>query len=132
MPIRWLDFAYFPVLQKFLQKNLPPTKPLNVLNDAMDQQYQHEQPTHIVSIDLDRRHLAQRDGSNWTLSAKDPDGVYRTIEHWSGNRRSLYRRMDQLGIVPTAVAESRLAEIPEGSFREDAPLPGGPAKIIKL
>lgn len=81
-----------------------------------------EVPTRYM-IPLDRKHMAIREGGQWTLAEKDPDRVYRGVETWVGNRRSLHPRLEQRGIVPSRQAEELLAQLSEQpSFREDEPL----------
>lgn len=76
-----------------------------------------------IMIPLDRKHLAQRQGTEWELSKKDDYGVYLPFDRWTGNRRSLMRKLEEYGIVPSRQAEEVLLLIPEQpSFREDEPL----------
>lgn len=76
-----------------------------------------------ILISLDRKHLAQRFGNNWELSKKDDTGIYRPFDRWAGNRRSLMRKLEEYGIVPSRQAEEVLLLVPEQpSFREDEPL----------
>lgn len=77
----------------------------------------------LFQIALDRKHIAYRRDREWEIAKKTDDGVFRTVERWQGNRRSLFHKMQSHGIVPSREAEAALLEIPEQpSFREDKPL----------
>jgi hypothetical protein len=79
--------------------------------------------TQPTQISLDRKHMAYRRDKEWEIAKKDDDGVYRTVERWVGNRRSLFRKMSDHGIVPSRDAELALMQVPEQpGFREDEPL----------
>ena len=121
-------------LQKFLQKflqNFPTLCPslasfprylilcykLIILSQTVKSKM--TQPT---IIPLDRKHSAARSGRDWELFSRDPDGNAVLLERWTGNRRSLFHKMEQYGIVPSREAEQALLAIPEQpSFREDEP-----------
>lgn len=73
-------------------------------------------------IPLDMKHVAQRVDRTWQLYKRDPDGNYVLLEEWRGNRRSLFHKMTDYGIVPSREAERELLSIPEQpAFREDEP-----------
>lgn len=79
--------------------------------------------TEPIVIALDRKHIAQRHDRMWELAKLEPDGTYTLIERWTGNRRSLFHKMQGYGIVPSRAAEQELLSIPEQpAFREDEPL----------
>lgn len=72
-----------------------------------------------ITIELDRVHRAIRSGDRWALMKRKPDGTYDSLLVWSGGRRSLFHRCEELGIVPSREAEAQLAVIPETfGFRE--------------
>lgn len=76
-----------------------------------------------IIIPLDRKHVVQRTGTTWELAAMEADGRYAVVERWDGNRRSLMRKLEEYGIVPSRQAEEVLMLLPEQpSFREDEPL----------
>lgn len=77
----------------------------------------------MFQIALDRKHIAYRRDKEWEIAKKADDGVFRTLERWTGNRRSLFHKMADHGIVPSRDAEQALLEVPEQpGFREDEPL----------
>lgn len=76
----------------------------------------------MIQIALDRKHLVQREDRTWTLAKLEPDGRWEIMEQWTGNRRSLFHKLEGYGIVPSREAEQELLTIPEQpSFREDEP-----------
>lgn len=76
----------------------------------------------MIQIALDRKHVAYRRDREWEIAKKDDDGIFRTLDRWIGNRRSLFHRLESYGIVPSREAEQELLAIPEQpSFREDEP-----------
>jgi hypothetical protein len=78
--------------------------------------------TDLFQVALDRKHIAYRRGDEWELAKRDDDGVFRTLERWPGNRRSLFHKMEGYGIVPSREAEQALLLVPEQtSFRADEP-----------
>ena len=77
----------------------------------------------MFQIALDRKHIAYRRDKEWELAKKAEDGVFRTVERWQGNRRSIFPKMEQYGIVPSRDAEQALLSVPEQpGFREDDPV----------
>jgi hypothetical protein len=79
--------------------------------------------TEPTQISLDRKHVAYRRDKEWEIAKKDDGGIYRTVEKWIGNRRSLFRKMTDHGIVPSRDAETALLQMPEqAGFRPDEPL----------
>lgn len=77
----------------------------------------------MFQIALDRKHIAYRRDKEWELAKKAEDGVFRTVERWTGNRRSIFPKMEQYGIVPSRDAEQALLSVPEQpGFREDDPV----------
>ena len=75
-----------------------------------------------IQIALDRKHIAYRRDREWEIAKRGDDGVFHTLERWSGNRRSLFHKLEDYGIVPSREAEQALLSIPEQpSFREDEP-----------
>lgn len=82
----------------------------------------------MYQIALDRKHIAYRRDKEWEIAKKADDGVFRTVERWTGNRRSLFYKMADYGIVPSREAEEQLLQIPEQpSFRDDEPPNGAKA-----
>lgn len=74
------------------------------------------------TIALDMKHRALRSGDRWALMQRDREGEWQTLETWAGNRRSLFHRLDQRGIVPSRDAEAQLALLPESQgFKERMP-----------
>lgn len=70
-------------------------------------------------IDLDRAHRAIRRGDNWQLQRRKQDGTHEEMASWTGGRRSLIQRCEQLDIHPTRDAEQILAALPESTgFKE--------------
>jgi len=72
-----------------------------------------------IRVDLDRVHFALRSGDRWAVCKRLPDGSSDTLVAWSGGRRGLFNRLEELGIVPSREAEERLAQLPESTgFRD--------------
>ena len=79
-------------------------------------------PAEHARIDLDRRHVAIRAEHNWWLYQRRPDGWLTQIDHWVGPRRSIFNRLEDLGIEPSEAAEAQLDGLTEGAnFRVDEP-----------
>lgn len=75
-----------------------------------------------IVIPVDMKHVVQRHGGEWELLRFTENG-YEVIERWVGNRRSLMRKMEEHGIVPSRKAEETLLLLPEQTkFRDDEPL----------
>jgi hypothetical protein len=78
--------------------------------------------TEPFQVALDRKHIAYRRDAEWELARRSEDGVFRTLERWTGPRRSLFHKMESYGIVPSRDAEQALLALPEQpSFRADDP-----------
>lgn len=72
-----------------------------------------------ITIELDRVHRAVRSADRWALMKRQPDGSHDSIAVWSGGRRSLFHRLEELGIVPSRAAEEQLATLAESvGFRD--------------
>ena len=68
---------------------------------------------------LDRMNRAIRSGERWAIQRMQPDGTWDLVENWSGGRRSLFQRLEKLGIVPSREAEAVLEHVPESiGFRD--------------
>lgn len=81
--------------------------------------------TDMISIDLDRKHLARRTRGRWELLRKDINGIYRRLEEWDGPRKSLYTMCQKHDIVPSRAADDLIAALPEQpAFRDDGPRRG--------
>lgn len=79
----------------------------------------------MISIDIDRKHLARRTRGHWELCRKDNDGIYRRLAEWDGPRKSIYTVCENLGVVPSREADYAIANLPEQpNFRDDAPKRG--------
>ncbi len=72
-----------------------------------------------ITIEIDRVHRAVRSGDRWALMKRQPDGSHDSIAVWSGGRRSLFHRLEELGIVPSREAEERLSQLPESTGWRD-------------
>ena len=79
----------------------------------------------MISIDIDRKHLARRTRGHWELCRKDDGGIYRRLAEWDGPRKSIYTVCANLGITVSRTAEEIIANQPEQpSFRDDPPKRG--------
>lgn len=73
-----------------------------------------------VTIQIDQKHKALRSGNQWAVQRLTRDGVYDTVDTWTGNRRSLLHWLEAHKIHPTRIAEQQLAALPERTgFREN-------------
>lgn len=73
-----------------------------------------------VTIQIDMKTRAIRSDDKWVIQRMQSNGDYDMVDHWTGNRRSLFHWLDKNGITPSRDAEQRLALLPERrSFRED-------------
>ena len=71
-------------------------------------------------IELDKRHIAIRLETTWIIYRRRPDAWLEKIDQWTGNRRSIFARLEQHGIEPSHAAEAKLNQLTEGrGFRED-------------
>lgn len=73
-------------------------------------------------IQLDRVTRVHRDGNRWAVTRLQPQGHYDMLHAWEGNRRSLFRWLEDNNVHPSREAERQLALLPERrGFREDDP-----------
>lgn len=78
--------------------------------------------TEDVTIDIDMKVRAIRSGDKWVVQRRQPDGSFDMLDHWTGNRRSFMRWLEDNGVHPSREAERRLAALPERrSFPPDLP-----------
>lgn len=72
------------------------------------------------TIQLDLRTRVHRSGNRWAITRLQPDGHYDMVDAWEGNRRSLFRYLEEHNIHPSREAERQLDLLPERrGFRED-------------
>ena len=65
-----------------------------------------------ITIELDRVHRAVRSADRWALMKRKPDGSHDSIAVWSGGRRALFHRLEELGIGPGRGAVGRPGQLP--------------------
>lgn len=66
-----------------------------------------------TTIDIDAKTRVHHSGDNWVVQRKQPDGRYDMIDHWTGNRRSLMRWLEDNDVHPSREAERQLSLLPE-------------------
>lgn len=73
------------------------------------------------TIQVDRLHRLHNDGSRWAIQKLTKDG-WNLLTSWTGDRRSVFARLESLEIFPSREAEQALAAIPESTgFRDRTP-----------